>query len=285
MPGRQEDGVILLLKYWLSVGNRGTYVEPVPVVLGRRIRRLRSRAGLTQTELAQLVLSSKTAISEYEQGHQIPKPGFVQRLEQALDADGVLLELYDLLNIGIQESATVADAETGAMVLTDWEMRIIPGLLQTPGYMELALRAGMPATRLDREMTIRLGRQKILSSLATGWFIIDESVLHRVYGGQDVMRGQLSRLEAAAEMPGVYVQVMPYTSTNHPGPNGPLRVIEYRDKAAIWFTEGPRSGRMSDDREEVAQAMASLNVIRAAALPVDESVEFIRNLRETKYEQ
>lgn len=255
------------------------------MVLGQRIRRLRRRAGLTQTELAQLVLSSKTAICEYEQGNQIPKPDLVQRLEEALDADDVLSELYDLLNIGIQESATVADAEHGAMVLTDWEMRIVPGLLQTPGYMEPAMRAGMPAAKLDREMAIRLGRQKILESLVSGWFIIDESVLHRTYGGPDVMRDQLARLEAVAEMSGVYIQVMPYTSTSHPGPNGPLRVIEYRDKAAIWFTEGPRSGRMSDDRQEVAEATASLNVIRAAALPVDESIAFIKNVRETRYEQ
>lgn len=231
------------------------------------------------------MLSSRSAISEYELGNQILKPDLVRRLEDTLEADGVLLELYDLLNLGVQESAVVADAEHGAMTLHDWEMRIVPGLLQTPGYMEPAMRSGMPAARLNREMTIRLNRQRVLSSLVTGWFIIDESILHRVYGGPTVMRDQLARLESVAEMPGIYLQVMPYSSTSHPGPDGPLRVIEYRDKAAVWFTEGPRSGRMSDDQQEVAQAMANLNVIRASALPVDESIAFIRNVRETKYEQ
>ena len=78
---------------------------------------------------------------------------------------------------------------------------------------------------------------------------------------------------------------MPFGVTEHPGGDGPLRVIEYRDKPAIWFTEGRTSGRMSDNRDEVLEAMHALNVIRAAALSVAESVAFIRSIRETSYEQ
>jgi transcriptional regulator with XRE-family HTH domain len=93
-------------------------VESVAVVLGRRIRRLRERKGLTQTQLATLILSNKTTISDIERGHQIPSAVQVARLEAALDADGVLQELYDLLNIGVQESAIVADAEQDALAQT-----------------------------------------------------------------------------------------------------------------------------------------------------------------------
>lgn len=260
-------------------------MESVAVVLGRRIRRMRARVGLTQTDLAHQVLSSRSAISEYEQGHLIPKLDLVRRMEEALDADGVLLELYDLLNIGIQESAVVAEVEHDAMTIHDWEMRNVPGLLQTPDYMRANMADGRAANMLEREIEIRLGRQKILKSLVAAWFIIDESALHRVYGGPEAMRVQLAHLETIAASPNVYLQMMPFTRTRHSGADGPLRVIEYRDKPPIWFTEGPRNGRMSDDPEEVAQAVASLNVIRAAALPVHESVEFIRSLRETKYEQ
>jgi hypothetical protein len=78
---------------------------------------------------------------------------------------------------------------------------------------------------------------------------------------------------------------MPFSSTEHPGGDGPLSVIEYRDKPALWFTEGRTSGRMSEDRTEVMQAQYALNVIRAAALPVHESAAFIRSVREANYEQ
>jgi transcriptional regulator with XRE-family HTH domain len=261
-------------------------VEPVAVVLGRRIRKLRERQGLTQTELAKLVLSSKTSISEYEQGNRAPDLDLIKRLETDLDADGQLIELHGLLELGGQDSAAVADVEHDALALTDWDMRAIPGLLQTADYARANMAAArVPAEKLNRELSIRLQRQKILDSLVAGWFVLDESVLRRAYGGKDTMRGQLLHLEAIAERPNIGVQVMPYDSTEHPGADGPLRVIEYRDKPGCWFTEGRTSGRMSDDRNEVLAAMHAMNIIRAAALPVAESVTFIRNLRETTYEQ
>jgi len=260
-------------------------LESVAVLLGKRLRRLRDRAGLTQSDLAKAVLTNKTAISEIELGRQVPKLDLVQRLEAALEADGVLMDFYGLLSLGVQESAVVADVEHEALAITDWESRSVPGLLQTSDYMRANMAPSVPAERLDAEVSIRLGRQGILAGLLNGWFILDESVLRREYGGKDVMRNQLIHLEQSAGLDNLHIQVMPFTSTRHPGGNGPLRVVEYRDKPGIWFTEGPRSGRMSDEREEVLQVMVTLNVIRAAALSVAESVEFIREIRERLYEQ
>jgi hypothetical protein len=98
------------------------------------------------------------------------------------------------------------------------------------------------------------------------------------------MREQLLKLENLAERPNINLQVMPFTVTEHPGSDGPLRVIDFSAKPSVWLTEGPRSGRMSDDRAEVIQALTSLNLIRAAALSVNDSVQFIRHVRESRYE-
>jgi transcriptional regulator with XRE-family HTH domain len=260
-------------------------VESVASTLARRIRRLRDRSGMNQTQLATLVLCSKSHISDIELGNVLPTSGEVRLLEQALDADGVVLELYNLVNIGIQESAVVADVEHDAIALTDWELRGVPGLLQTAGYARAQLRVSVPAARLEREVSIRMGRQRILASLLSGWFIVSEAVLHVAYGGQEVMREQLARLEALAQQPNLHIQVMPFTVTEHPGGDGPLRVVDYQDKPSVWFTEGPRSGRMSDDRAEVISSLTSLNLIRSAALPPGESAGLIRSTRESRYEQ
>ena len=99
------------------------------------------------------------------------------------------------------------------------------------------------------------------------------------------MRGQLLHLEDLARRPNLDIQVMPFTHTRHPGGDGPLTVIEYADKPSIWFTEGPRAGRLSDDKREVMRSMQTLNQIRAAALTPIDSVELIRQVRETRYEQ
>lgn len=206
-------------------------------------------------------------------------------MEKALDADGVLLELYGMLNLGIQESATVADAERDAMAMTVYENRTIPGLLQTEPYMRAALSTGVPASRLDREIAIRRARQRVLPGLKSAWFVLAESVLRWEYGSPEIMHDQLARLEeTVTTLPNVGIQVMPFTHTRHPGGNGPLYVYEYRDRPGIWFTEGPRSGRMSDDRGAVLEAMHDLNVIKAAALSVHESIDFIRNMRDRDHE-
>ena len=259
-------------------------MESVAYTLARRIRRLRERSGMNQTELATKALCSKSHISDIELGHVLPTLDELRLMEPALDSDGVLLELYNLVNIGVQESATVADAERDALAMTMWEMRTVPGLLETLDYMRAALSTGVPASRLDREVSIRRGRQRVLPGLKSAWFVLAEPVLRWEYGGPEVMRGQLAHLEKVATLPNIGIQVMPYTHTRHPGGYGPLIVIEYRDRPGIWFTEGPRSGRMSEDRGEVLEAMHDLSIIKAAALPVHESIEFIRNIRESNYE-
>jgi hypothetical protein len=60
--------------------------------------------------------------------------------------------------------------------------------------------------------------------------------------------------------------------------------MEYRDSPAIWYAEGWYSGRMTDARDEVAVAMTNFNIIRASALPPDESASFIATIRSSRYE-
>jgi predicted transcriptional regulator len=259
-------------------------VESVAMLLARRIRRMRDRAGMNQTELARRVLCSQTHISDIEVGHVLPTATEVRLMEEALDADGVLAELLDLVSTGVQESAIVADAEHDALAMTVWEWRIY-GILQTPDYMRAHLSTAVRADRLDRELSIRKGRKRVLASLVTGWFIIDESALWRVYGSREIMRGQLLHLEDLSQRPNLTIQVMPFTHTRHPGGDGPLTVIEYADKPAIWFTEGPKAGRLSDDKREVMLSMDTLNQIRIVALSPVDSIEHIRRLRESRYEQ
>jgi transcriptional regulator with XRE-family HTH domain len=254
------------------------------MLLARRIRRTRDRAGLNQTELAHKVLCSQTHISDIETGHVLPTASEIQLMEAALDADGVLVELLDLVSNGVQESAIVADAERDALSMTVWEWRI-HGLLQTPDYMRAYMSPAVPADRLDREVAIRNGRKRVLGSLVTGWFMLDEAALWRVYGSREVMRDELAYLEEVAALPNITIQLMPFTNTRHPGGDGPLEVIEYAGKPSIWFTEGPKAGRLSDDKREVMLAMDTLNQIRVAALAPVDSIGLIRQVRESRYEQ
>jgi transcriptional regulator with XRE-family HTH domain len=239
----------------------------------------------SKSQLATRMGFDASYIAHVENMTKTPTLAFARKCDEACSLPGTFAALHKLLELGEQDSAAVADVERDALAMTIWESRVVPGLLQTPAYMRAALSTTVPPSNLERELTIRRQRQKVLGSLVAGWFILSEAVLRLVYGDDAVMREQLLALEATASMPNISVQVMPFRSTRHTGGDGPLSVIDYRDKPAVWFTEGRTTGRMSEDRTEVLQAQYALSTIRAAALPVHESVALIQHMRETHYEQ
>jgi hypothetical protein len=158
----------------------------------------------------------------------------------------------------------------------------VDGLLQTEDYARAQLSIGLPPERVENEVKVRMARQQILGGLLYGWFIIDESVLHRGRGGSEVMREQLAHLEAVAAMPNITIQVLPFSDDSHPGGDAPITVVEYRDRPAVWFTDGRTSGKISVDFVEVMQATLVLNQLRAVALPPRASIEVIRKAREVR---
>jgi hypothetical protein len=91
---------------------------------------------------------------------------------------------------------------------------LIPGAVQTAGYTTAVLRAiaarrNLPddtdeaaAVRADRLRLLREGDHRFL-------IVIEESVLHSVIGGADVMAGQLGHLITVASLPSVSLSIIP----------------------------------------------------------------------------
>ncbi len=171
----------------------------------------------------------------------------------------------------------------------DWEERVIPGLLQTRDYARAVIRAGFRKAsqeKINELVDTRIARQGILvrDNPPMTWFVVDQAVLYRPFGGKLVMRDQLLRLEDAASQPNIVIQVIRFSDVEHPGAEGPLRIMEFSDNSPIWYTEGWSSGRMTDARDEVAAATENFNLIRASALSPGESVRFIGKIRVARYE-
>jgi transcriptional regulator with XRE-family HTH domain len=238
----------------------------------------------SKAQLASRMCFDASYISHVENVTKVPTRAFAEKADAAFELPGTFVTLHKVLELGEQDSETVADIEHDALLIAEWELRAVPGLLQTPDYARAHLATSLPPDRLERELAVRLKRQKVLGSLVAEWTVLDESVLHRIYGSPEVMRAQLAHLEAIATRPGMGIQVMPFAVTNHPGGDGPLRLIEYADKPAVLLTEGRGSGRLTSDRRVVLAARHDLDIIKATALPPADSVAFIRKLRET-YEQ
>jgi transcriptional regulator with XRE-family HTH domain len=276
-----------------AVENGGTVVETDPIlVFGRLLKALRERARLSQKQLGDLVYCSGSMVSAVETGAKPAKLDLVQRMDQALNACGALIAVWPITTAGTYPSwfARVAELEREAFKIHEWEVRVIPGLLQTAEYARAMMRAGRPTDddeNIERDVNARVSRQEIFSGSnpPVAWFVIDEPVLHRPIGGSSVMWKQLEKLERMSELPNIIIQVMPSDVGCHPGIEGPLRILEFLDSPPVWYTEGWYSGRMVETPRDVASAMTCFDLIKASALSPDESRRAIASIRNKKYEE
>jgi transcriptional regulator with XRE-family HTH domain len=258
---------------------------------GKILRMMREEAGLTQAELAKVALSSATMVSYVESGTKAAKPDLLARIGEALDGrvqnvKDILIEVWGFTTSGGYSAAfeMLASQEADASKIHIWDNRVFPGLLQTPGYAKAVMRAARPRgsiEAIDHDVADRIGRQVILTreDPPIAWFVLDEGVLCRSYGGQEVMNEQLAKLEALADQPNVTVQVMPFSAVDHPGLEGPLRIIEFPDKSPAMYNESWSAGKMTEAKDEVSAAMASFDLIRASAMSPAESAKFIASKR------
>jgi transcriptional regulator with XRE-family HTH domain len=259
---------------------------------GRILELLREETGQTQSEVAKAANCSNTTVSHLENGTKGAHIGTVTAIGKAIGHEKVVTELWGF--VGSPGTAATADLLAGyegvAVRISVWTTTVFHGLLQTESYARALLRAGLPfapESEVDELLRKRLERQQAISrdNPPLIWSVIDESVLYRPYGGKQVMREQLEHLEEQVAKPGVIVQVMPFSATSHPGFEGALGVIEFRDKTPIWYSDAWSAGKLSDNRDEVTDYGRNFDLIRAAALSASDSAEFIARIRRERYDE
>jgi len=166
-------------------------------VFGAELRYYRTRAGLSQKDLASRANVSHDVISKIETGERPPAEDFPPRLDAVPDLDtrGALTRLWDHLKKGQKQRLhgwfqEWADIEAQATVLRWYEPLVVPGLLQTEEYARaiLSARPDGKLDDLDEQVAARLARQAILDRTGAPqlWCILDEGVLHRAIGSSKV---------------------------------------------------------------------------------------------------
>jgi hypothetical protein len=106
--------------------------------------------------------------------------------------------------------------EAEATSIQEWQINVVPGLLQTERYAREILSghqevATIPPAVIERRVETRVRRQQILSrkpplQLAV---VLDESVLLRQRGDHSLMREQLQRLAEVSDLPNVSLRILP----------------------------------------------------------------------------
>lgn len=98
-----------------------------------------------------------------------------------------------------------------------YETGVVPGVLQTEGYMTAVLRTVIAFKKLRNDLpeavAARRERQRVMRSGARAFVVvIEEAALRVSFGGPAVMREQLAYLAAATKWPNVVLGVIPFTA-------------------------------------------------------------------------
>jgi hypothetical protein len=184
--------------------------------------------------------------------------------------------------------ATYVGLESAAAELRVYESVTVHGLLQTEQYaralLDTAAQAPEPAESadtIDSKVRIRMERQAALArpEPLRLWVILDESVIRRVIGDDEVMRGQHLRLLEAARLPNVKIQVLPLRDTPNPAPPTNFTLIEFTEESDrdVVYVE-LLFGGIYVEGADVRRYSVVFNNLRAAALSPAKSVKLIEEV-------
>jgi transcriptional regulator with XRE-family HTH domain len=260
-------------------------VDPRWTPFGAELRRLRLRSGLSQTELGERIPVSKALISGLERGTRRPKSDVAEALDTVLSTGGVLARLHEEISRqGGHWWRDIGLLEQEAITLRDYQMAMVPGLVQTAAYARTSMRNGRPWDRLDiinRDVETRVARLSTLRTDATVWFVVDELVLRRVVGDPAIMEEQLcALLQILREDDRIHMQVIPQHAPRHPGWSGPLRVLEFPDRSPVALAEHLVGEEIIDSARGVSQCAQLFGCLQGEALPPTESVRLITKIME-----
>jgi hypothetical protein len=169
--------------------------------------------------------------------------------------------------------------EAGAGTVCEYAAVRVPELLQTEDYARVLLGE---VEDLDAELSARRIRQGRLpaggGSLVVS-VVLDEAALHNQVSGPAVMRAQLDHLVACSASAGMSVRVL-LASAGARMRAGGFRLLDFDhpEDLPVVFLDSAVGVLREEGAKRVASVRRVFDSITAAALPVDESREFIDRL-------
>ncbi|MFI0447380.1 helix-turn-helix domain-containing protein [Actinomadura sp. 6N118] len=257
-----------------------TRESPALIAFGRHMHRLRDAKGVKQETIAHLTKVSGPQVSKIENGKKRATRSFVEIVDDFLEADGSLLDLWEDLNKDGHPVPIWFDwpeIETDAIELTFYQLSVIAGLAQTPAY-------AMAVLGKEKSVDARLERQKILDKgeSPTVTLLVDEQALYRPVGTPETMREQLEHLLALSERPNVTVQVV-RGSGEHQGNGSSFVIATMGDMSRIAYVETAIRGLTTDDPVDLVELSRVLAGLRNRSLPGDMSRDLIRKVAEERW--
>ncbi|ROP40332.1 helix-turn-helix domain-containing protein [Saccharothrix texasensis] len=262
------------------------------------MREARERAGVEPKEVAKLLGRDTTRVTKMEKGREGLTPGDAKMLldHYGVHTEAEKAEIVELARTRSQRGRWAGHRATVPMELRpyyDFELdssglrlygtELVPGVLQTMSYMRalLVARNRVDRDKIDDVITMRLERQQILfrDQPTDAAFVLSESCVRRVFGGNAVMHEQMLHLANLAQRPNIRIQVLPFDA---PGGASTFGFTMLRIPAPtsappleMAYVENLHDADYLDGDKEVADYANLWANLTANALGVEESRRFV----------
>ncbi|MFI1730197.1 helix-turn-helix domain-containing protein [Streptomyces acidicola] len=274
--------------------------------IARGLKALRTRAGLTQSEVAKRAGVSVGTVNRYEtwQDRAKLRVPTVNTLAETCGATtqerAALVQLVRNQENGwwMDHPAVpeVIDPLMSFEHVAEYEHvfanALVPGLLQTRNYalaLHQAQDARAGANVIENKVDARIKRQAILdrSPAVHLWVVLDEAVLRRTVGGDEVMTEQIDHLQSMARRPNVDIQVLPCSTGAHAAGSGGHFVILGRDDEGdplsgvnVVYLELHKRGLYLDAPDEVQSYKLMFDYLRSQAADTSASLNLLASARQ-----
>jgi transcriptional regulator with XRE-family HTH domain len=262
------------------------------------LKRLRDAAGLTQDDVADRLDWHSTKVMRIETGRTAPHPNDVRVMlglygVTSPDQVSALVKLaqdarqrgwwYSYRDALLNRYEFFIGLEAEASSIRNFELAMIPGLLQTEDYARAVIRGGpmeLHADEVERRVEVRMTRQQALSQedRPQFWAILDEAAIRRTVGGPAVMRRQLESLAQAADQVKTTIQIVPFGAGAHSGQLGPFVILDFPEPSEpeVVTMETVGGNLYVDKPEEVRLYTTAFDHLRAVALSPGDSGAMLR---------
>jgi transcriptional regulator with XRE-family HTH domain len=254
---------------------------------GAELRFRREQAGLSQAELGARLFLSGSYVAYIERGDKRVPADCAEKLDEILETDGFFVR-----NLAAgratpyrEHFADVAELETVALTIRQWEPLLVPGLLQTEGYALAVMRAYDPvliAEAIRERLAARLARAAIFNNPGRPlyWCVLDEATIRRPVGGPAVMAEQLRKVAGMIRQNRIIVQVLPFGVGAHAAMEGAMKLMTFEDDTPVAYLQAQETGSLLDDPATVKRCSLTYDLLGAAALPPEASLTLIEAVAE-----
>lgn len=230
-------------------------------LLARELRRAREAASVSAEAARSAIGVSKQTFWRMENGIPIRlNPLFIKRLCEIYQASTELTQVLLTLteetkskgwwhtfdNTLPKSFGLFVSLEDAAHHMVSYQTTFLPGMLQTDEYrraMHWIEHPNTPVSEVETSIEIATRRRARLISATnplTLEVVIDEGVLRRPAGSNEVMSEQLMHLAEAARLPNVSVRVVPVSKGVYQGLMvGTFVLLEFPTHSTSYLTEPP----------------------------------------------